>query len=200
MSTMTAAPVTPPIPGQLSAPEFTALLLPPLSMPQRGPKCELGYHRVFNLLCWVLYPGMPWKGLPLPTDTHGKAIIHSTTVYTVFATGAEAGALWQAVVARGRPLAAAPHTSIPACSMATGATRWPQKGRWPRGLGLQPPEGRAGHCHHRPSGLRVSPCPCSACQRDRHGLVPRGPESLAGCGQRGRAGPQRGLVSSRGRL
>jgi hypothetical protein len=109
MSTMTAAPVTPPIPGQLSAPEFTALLLPPLSMPKRGPKCKLGYHRVFNLLCWVLYPGMPWKGLPLPTDTHGKAIIHSTTVYTVFATGAEAGALWQAVVARVRPLAAAPH-------------------------------------------------------------------------------------------
>jgi hypothetical protein len=24
-------------------------------MPKRGPKCKLGYHRVFNLILWVLY-------------------------------------------------------------------------------------------------------------------------------------------------
>ena len=60
MSTMTAPPATTPIPVQLSEPEFTAFILPHLSMPKRGPKCKLGYHRVFNLILWVLYTGMQW--------------------------------------------------------------------------------------------------------------------------------------------
>ena len=55
MSTMTAAPATTPIPVQLSEPEFSAFILPHLSMPKRGPKCKLGYHRVFNLILWLLY-------------------------------------------------------------------------------------------------------------------------------------------------
>ena len=37
-------------------------------MPKRGPKCKLGYHRVFNLILWVLYTGMQWKCLPVPKD------------------------------------------------------------------------------------------------------------------------------------
>src|SRR5713101_4350405 len=55
MRTMTAQPATTPIPVQLSEPEFTAFILPHLSMPKRGPRCKLGYHRVFNLIMWVLY-------------------------------------------------------------------------------------------------------------------------------------------------
>jgi transposase len=55
-------------------------------MPKRGPKCKLGYHRVFNLILWVLYTGMPWKCLRVPHDTDGKPAIHYTTVYRVFAT------------------------------------------------------------------------------------------------------------------
>ena len=43
------------IPVQLSEPEFAAFILPHLSMPKRGPKCKLGYYRVFNLILWVLY-------------------------------------------------------------------------------------------------------------------------------------------------
>ena len=39
-------------------------------------------------------------------------------------------------------------TSTPACSMATGPTPWPKKGRWHWLLGVQTPEGREGHCHH----------------------------------------------------
>jgi transposase len=109
MSTMTAAPATTPIPVQLSEPEFTAFILPHLSMPKRGPKCKLGYHRVFNLILWVLYTGMQWKCLPIPTDTHGKAIIHYTTVYKVFAKWADDGSLWQAFVASVRHLAAKQH-------------------------------------------------------------------------------------------
>ena len=55
MSTTAPKPATTPIPVQLSAPEFEAFILPHLSMPKRCPKCKLGYHRVFNLILWILY-------------------------------------------------------------------------------------------------------------------------------------------------
>ena len=107
MSTTTTQPATTPIPVQLSESEFTAFLLPHLSMPKRGPKCKLGYHRVFNLILWVLYTGMQWKCLPIPTDVHGKAAMHYTGIYKVFARWADDGSLWQAFVASVRHLAAA---------------------------------------------------------------------------------------------
>jgi transposase len=106
MSTTAPKPVTTPIPVQLSEPEFTAFILPHLSMPKRGPKCKLGYYRVFNLILWVLYTGMQWKCLPVPTDAQGKPAIHYTTVYKVFAKWADDGSLWQAFVASVRHLAA----------------------------------------------------------------------------------------------
>jgi transposase len=103
---MAAKPATTPIPVQLSEPEFTAFILPHLSMPKRGPKCKVGYHCVFNLILWVLYTGMQWKCLPIPQDIHGKAAIHYTTIYKVFAKWAEDGSLWRAFVASVRHLAA----------------------------------------------------------------------------------------------
>src|ERR687886_2741836 len=105
MRTTAAKPATTPIPVQLSALEFEAFLLPHLSMPKRGPKCKLGYYRVFHLILWVLYTGMQWKCLPVPTDTDGKPAIHYTTVYKVFAKWADDGSLWQAFVASVRHLA-----------------------------------------------------------------------------------------------
>src|SRR2546425_12529431 len=86
MSTTAPKPATTPIPVQLSEPEFTAFILPHLSMPKRGPKCKLGYYRVFNLILWVLYTGMQWKCLPVPHDTDGQPAIHlslSRLWYTV---------------------------------------------------------------------------------------------------------------------
>jgi len=80
MSNMTKSPATTPIPVQLSAPEFIAFIFPHLSMPMRGPKCKLGYHRVFNLILWVLYTGMQWKCMPVPTASDGTALIHYTTI------------------------------------------------------------------------------------------------------------------------
>ena len=106
MSTTAAKPATTPIPVQLSETEFSAFLLPHLSMPKRGPKCKLGYDRVFNLILWVLYTGMQWKCLPVPHDAQGKPAIHYTTVYKVFATWAADGSLWRACVASVRHLAA----------------------------------------------------------------------------------------------
>ena len=105
MSSTAPKPVTTPIPVQLSEPEFEACILPHLSMPRRGPKCKLGYYRVFNLILWVLYTGMQWKCLPVPTDAQGNPAIHYTTVYKVFAKWADDGSLWQAFVASVRHLA-----------------------------------------------------------------------------------------------
>ena len=89
MSTTAPKPATTPIPVQLSEPEFDAFILPHLSMPKRGPKCKLGYYRVFTLIAWLLYTGMQWKCLPVPTNPTGKPAIHYTTVYKVFATWAD---------------------------------------------------------------------------------------------------------------
>jgi transposase len=112
MSTTAPKPATTPIPVQLSEPEFEAFILPHLSMPKRGPKCKLGYHRVFNLILWILYTGMQWKCLPVPKDTNGKPAIHYTTVYKVFAKWADDGSLWQAFIASVRHLAAAKHLDL----------------------------------------------------------------------------------------
>jgi len=105
MSTTPAPPATTPIPVQLSESECTTFLLPHLSMPKRGPKCKLGYYRVFNLILWVLYTGMQWKCLPVPQGPDGKPAIHYTTIYKVFAKWADDGSLWQAFVASVRHLA-----------------------------------------------------------------------------------------------
>jgi transposase len=99
MSTTTEKSATTPIPVQLSDREFTAFILPHLSLPKRGPKCKLGYHRVFNLILWVLYTGMQWKCLPVPQTPRGKPAIHYTTVYKVFARWVDDGSLWHAFVA-----------------------------------------------------------------------------------------------------
>jgi transposase len=112
MSTTVQKPATTPIPVQLSELEFEAFILPHLSMPKRGPKCKLGYHRVFNLILWLLYTGMQWKGLPIPHDSQGKPAIHYTTVYKVFAKWADDGSLWRAFVASVRHLAAEKHLDL----------------------------------------------------------------------------------------
>jgi len=112
MSITAAKPATTPIPVQLSETEFTAFIFPHLSMPKRGPKCKLGYHRVFNLILWVLYTGMQWKCLPVPQDTQGKPAIHYTTVYRVFAKWAHDGSLWQAFIASVAHLSAEKHLDL----------------------------------------------------------------------------------------
>jgi transposase len=112
MSIAAKNPETTPIPVQLSEPEFTEFIFPHLSMPKRGPKCKLGYHRVFNLILWVLYTWMQWKCLPVPKDPAGKPAIHYTTVYKVFAKWADDGSLWQAFIASVTHLSAEKHLNI----------------------------------------------------------------------------------------
>jgi hypothetical protein len=99
MSTTAKNPDITPIPVQLSESEFTEFSFPHLSMPKRGPKCKLGYHRLFNLILWVLYTRMQWKCLPVPKDAHGKPAIHYTNVYRAFAKWTNDGSLQQAFIA-----------------------------------------------------------------------------------------------------
>ena len=126
MSTAALQPATTPIPVQLSEPEFTAFILPYLSMPKRGPKCKLGCYRVFNLILWLLDTGMQWKCLPIPQDSTGKPVIHYTTVYKASRNGRMMGhsgrRLWPVYgIWRQRS------TSTPACCMATGPTQTASK-------------------------------------------------------------------------
>jgi transposase len=112
MSIPAQKPATTPIPVQLSENEFTACIFPHLSMPRRGPKCKLGYYRLFNLILWVLYTGMQWKCLPVPQDAQGKPAIHYTTVYRAFAKWADDGSLEQAFMASVEHLAAEKHLDL----------------------------------------------------------------------------------------
>jgi transposase len=106
MSTTAKKPDSTPIPVQLSEREFTAYIFPHLSRPKRGPTCKLGYHRLFNLILWVLYTGMPWKCLPIPKDVTGKPAIHDTNVYRAFAKWSDDGSLQKAFMASVGHLAA----------------------------------------------------------------------------------------------
>jgi transposase len=72
MRTTAKNPDITPIPVQLAETEFNEFIFPHLSMPKRGPRCKIGYHRLFNLILWVLYTGMQWKCLPMPKDPPGK--------------------------------------------------------------------------------------------------------------------------------
>jgi transposase len=99
MNTQAKNPATTLIPVQLSATEFTAFIFPHLSMPKRGPQCKIGYHRLLNLILWVLYTGIQWKCLPIPKDAHGEPAIHYTNVYRAFAKWADDGSLQQAFIA-----------------------------------------------------------------------------------------------------
>ncbi len=99
MSITAKNPNITPIPVQLAETEFNEFIFPYLSMPKRGPKCKLGYHRLFNLILWVLYTGMQWKCLPMPKDPTGKPEIHYTNVYKAFAKWADDGSLQQAFMA-----------------------------------------------------------------------------------------------------
>ena len=95
------------IPVQFSAPEFATFILPPLSLPKRGPQGKIGYHKPFNYLLKVLYPGRQGKELPIDKDSEGQAELPYTGVFKLFARWAEDGSLERAFLAAVQPLDAA---------------------------------------------------------------------------------------------
>ena len=80
------------IPVSLTADQFERFVLPCLSMPKRGPKCKIGYHKLFNYVLKVLYTGMQWKELPIALQD-GVPEIHYTSVYKRFAVWSEDGSI-----------------------------------------------------------------------------------------------------------
>ena len=94
-----AKPDSTAIPVQFSAQEFAAFILPPLSLPKRGPQCKIGYHKPFTYLLKVLYTGMQWQELPIDPGPEGKAELHYTGVFKLFARWAEDGSLERAFLA-----------------------------------------------------------------------------------------------------
>jgi hypothetical protein len=124
MPTLVQNPATTPIPVQLSATEFHQFILPHLSMPKRGPKCKLGYHRVFHLILWVLYTGTQWKGLPVPKESDGKTAIPPSIKSApggrmtahLRRPSSPVWGIWQRTT-----------NSISASCMAMAPTRWPKK-------------------------------------------------------------------------
>ena len=95
----TAPPDSTTIPVQVSAQEFAEFILPHLSLPKRGPQCKIGYHKPFNYILKVLYTGMQWKELPIKAGPEGKAELHSTGIFKLFARWAEDGSLERAFIA-----------------------------------------------------------------------------------------------------
>lgn len=81
------------IPVSLTAEQFERFVLPCLSMPKRGPKCKIGYHKLFNYVLKVLYTGMQWKELPIVPGANGKPEIHYTVVYKRFAQWSDDGSI-----------------------------------------------------------------------------------------------------------
>jgi len=95
------------IPVQVSKAEFEQFIFPQLSLPKRGPRCKRGYHKPFNYILKVLYPGMQWKELPIDQGPDGKAALHYTGIFKLFARWAEDGSLERAFIASIKHLNAA---------------------------------------------------------------------------------------------
>ena len=175
---MTQSPATTPIPVQLSEPEFLAFIFPHLSMPRRGPKCKLGYHRVFNLILWVLYTGMQWKCLPVPRTGDGTAMIHYTTIYKLFARWSDDGSLDQAFIASVRHLAEQHHLDL-SILHGDGSNTVAKKG----GDGI----GYSGHKHQKGdkviaiidnNGYILAPVPVAPVNETDMVLLPEGLHAL----------------------
>jgi hypothetical protein len=166
-------PATPPLPGPLSAPECTALILPPLARPQRGPKGQRGSYRVLPHLRWGRSTGRPWQGLPGPDAPDGPPARQATPVDKVWAPGAAEGALGQACVARGRPVATAPPRAPsvrPGAGRPTGAKKgalaWASRGSHPHRVRRAWPALTSQATSERPSPWRPSRRPIwGGCRR-----------------------------------
>jgi transposase len=175
---MTESPATTPIPVQLSEPEFVAFIFPHLSMPRRGPQCKLGYHRVFNLILWLLYTGMQWKCLPVARAGDGTIVIHYMTIYKVFAKWSDDGSLYRAFIASVRHLAERHHLDLSVLH-GDGSNTVAKKG----GDGI----GYSGHKHQKGekviaivdnNGFVLAPLPVAPVNEADTVLLPEGLNAL----------------------
>ncbi len=128
-----AQPASTAIPVQVSAEEFAEFILPHLSVPKRGPQCKIGYHKPFNYLLKVLYTGMQWKELPLALGPEGKAELHYTGVFKLFARWAKDGSLERAFLASVKHLGEAKKLDL-SLLHGDGSNTVAKKGAWASGI------------------------------------------------------------------
>ena len=164
-------------------------------MPKRGPQCKLGYHRVFNLILWVLYTGHAMEVLARAQRQHGKPAIHYTTIYKVFAKWADDGSLEQAFIASVQHLAE--HNQLDLRILhGDGTNTVAKKG----GDGI----GYSGHKHQKGekviaiidnNGYVLAPLPVAPVNDSGYGAVPRRVEGLEAGGQADGFGCSRARIS-----
>jgi transposase len=68
-------------------------------MPKRGPKCKIGYWKVYNYIARIDYTGEQWKMLPIDEGPDGKPEIHYTQVYRYFARWSDDGSFERVFIA-----------------------------------------------------------------------------------------------------
>jgi hypothetical protein len=184
MRTTAPTPVTTPMPVPLSAPECAAFLVPPLSLPTRGPKGTLGDDRVLHLLVWGRSTGMPWQCLPVPPEPEGPPAIHDTTGSRGWARGADEGARWPAFGARVRPLAVEKPRARRVLQ-GDGTPTVAQKGGLGGGIRVQTPDRGEAQRHAGEPWRRLRARSRGAWQCHRPGPVTAGPASAAQGGPSG---------------
>ena len=148
MSLTVAKPATTPIPVQLSATEFTRLSYRTSRCPSVGRSAHWAITVSSTSSCGSCrrachgsdypYRKTSRASRPFTTRPSPKSLPHGPMM------GRSGRRLWRVC-----GLSRLRSSSISACSMATGPTPWPKKGRWHWRLGVQTLEGRDGHCHHR---------------------------------------------------
>jgi hypothetical protein len=121
---------------------------------------------------------MQWQCLPVPKDSHGQPAIHSTTVYTVFASWADDGSLEDAFSAR-VPHLADHHQLALSVLHGDGTTTVAKKG----GDGM----GSSGHTHQQgekviaiiaKNGSVLAPLPVAPVKKADTLLFPAGLQGL----------------------
>lgn len=81
------------IPVKLTQEEFEEFIFPHLSLAKRGPRCKIGYHKLFNSILKVLHTGMQWSELTIDKDAYGQPEIHYTGIFKVYARWARDGSI-----------------------------------------------------------------------------------------------------------
>jgi len=133
---------SPALPVPLRAPEGQAFLLPPLSLPRRGPQCKRGSHHPCPSILKVRSTGRQGKEVPIDKGPEGKAELPYPGGCKLCVRWAEAGSRARALLAAVTHLAAAKQLDLPRLPgdgsnpvAPTGGTRWatavtnPSRGR-----------------------------------------------------------------------
>jgi hypothetical protein len=87
------------IPIEIKEEDFNKYIMPHLSMPKRGPKCKIGYWKVYNYIARIDHTGEQWDMLKIDKGKDGKPEIHYTSIYRYFARWSDDGSFERSFIA-----------------------------------------------------------------------------------------------------